>query len=75
MGISEDSCFAIKPWEKINLIDINIIIENGYCFCMGVFDLFPLSKDEITKVAFTFILVKNVNDILKIKVHHSSPII
>ena len=75
VGISEDSCFAIKPWEKINLIDINIIIENGYCFCMGVFDLFPLSKDEITKVAFTFILVKNVNDILKIKVHHSSPII
>ena len=74
-GISEDSGFAIKPWEKIDLIDINIIIENGYCFCMGVFDLFPLSKDEITKVAFTFILVKDANDSLKIKVHHSSPII
>ena len=74
-NISEDNGFAIKPWEKIDLLDINIIIENGYCFCMGVLELFPLSKDESTKVAFTFILVKDTNDNLKIKVHHSSPII
>ena len=74
-NISEDNGFAIKPWEKIDLLDINIIIENGYCFCMGVLELFPLSKDESTKVAFTFILVKDTNDKLKIKVHHSSPII
>ena len=74
-NISEDNGFAIKPWEKIDLLDINIIIENGYCFCMGVLELFPLSKDEKTKVAFTFILVKDTNDNLKIKVHHSSPII
>ena len=74
-NISEDNGFAIKPWEKIDLLDINIIIENGYCFCMGVLELFPLSKDESTKVAFTFMLVKDTNDKLKIKVHHSSPII
>ena len=74
-SISEDNGFAIKPWEKIDLIDINLIIENGYCFCMGVMDLFPLSRDENIKVAFTFILVKDSNDNLKIKVHHSSPII
>ena len=74
-NISEDNGFAIKPWEKIDLLDINIIIENGYCFCMGVLELFPLSKDKNTKVAFTFILVKDTNDKLKIKVHHSSPII
>ena len=74
-SVSEDNGFAIKPWEKIDLIDINIIIENGYCFCMGVLDLFPLSRDENIKVAFTFILVKDTNDSLKIKVHHSSPII
>ena len=42
---------------------------------MGVLDLFPLSRDENIKVAFTFILVKDTNDSLKIKVHHSSPII
>ena len=42
---------------------------------MGVLELFPLSKDESTKVAFTFMLVKDTNDSLKIKVHHSSPII
>ena len=74
-NISEDNGFAIKPWEKIDLLDINIIIENGYCFCMGVLELFTLSKDESTKVAFTFMLVKDTNDNLKIKVHHSSPII
>ena len=74
-NISEDNGFAIKPWEKIDLLDINIIIENGYCFCMGILELFPLSKDESTKVAFTFMLVKDTNDSLKIKVHHSSPII
>ena len=74
-NITEDNGFAIRPWEKIGLLDINIIIENGYCFCMGVLELFPLSKDEKTKVAFTFILVKDTNDNLKIKVHHSSPII
>ena len=74
-NISEDNGFAIKPWKKIDLLDINIIIEIGYCFCMGVLELFPLSKDESTKVAFTFILVKDTNDSLKIKVHHSSPII
>ena len=74
-NISEDNGFAIKPWEKIDLLDINIIIENGYCFCMGVLELFPLPKDENTKVAFTFMLVKDANNNLKIKVHHSSPII
>ena len=74
-NIPEDNGFAIKPWEKIDLLDINIIIENGYCFCMGVLELFPLSKDKNTKVAFTFMLVKDTNDKLKIKVHHSSPII
>ena len=74
-NISEDNGFAIKPWKKIDLLDINIIIENGYCFCMGVLELFPLSKDQSTKVAFTFMLVKDTNDSLKIKVHHSSPII
>ncbi len=74
-NIPEDNGFAIKPWEKIDILDINIIIENGYCFCMGVLELFPLSKGENTKVAFTFMLVKDSNDNLKIKVHHSSPII
>ena len=74
-SISEDNGFAIKPWKKIDLIDINIIIENGYCFCMGVLDLLPLSRDENIKVAFTFILVKDANDSLKIKLHHSSQII
>jgi len=74
-NISEDNGFAIKPWKKIDLLDINIIIEIGYCFCMGVLELFPLSKNENTKVAFTFMLVKDTNDKLKIKVHHSSPII
>ena len=33
----------------------------------------PLNEDEVTKVAFTFIFTE-INDSIKIKVHHSSPV-
>ena len=41
---------------------------------MGIFKLKPVNKKEIISVAFTFVFTEN-NDTLKIKVHHSSPII
>ena len=41
---------------------------------MGIFKLKPVKKEKIISVAFTFVFTKN-NDNLKIKVHHSSPII
>ena len=74
-GINEDNGFAIKPWKEIDLLNLNLIIENNYCFAMGVLELFPLSDNNNIKIAFTFVLVKDINNSIKIKVHHSSPIL
>ena len=71
--ISEDSGFAIKPWEDIKASELNFIIEDNLCAVMGVFSLKPLNSENKTKITFTFILVKD-NDKFKIKVHHSSEI-
>ena len=40
---------------------------------MGILSFKPVDIDEITMVAFTFLVVI-VDESLKIKVHHSSPI-
>tara|TARA_B100000929_G_C15245664_1_gene331416 strand:+ start:93 stop:557 length:465 start_codon:yes stop_codon:yes gene_type:complete len=69
--ISEDSGFAIKPWEDIKTSEINFLIEDSLCAVMGILNLKPLNSENETKIAFTFILVKD-NDELKIKIHHSS---
>ena len=72
-SIQEDYGFALKPWEKITIEELNILEENGLKVAMGLFHRKPLKIDEITSVAFTFVFTED-NDILKIKVHHSSPI-
>ena len=72
-NIQEDYGFALKPWEKITIEELNILEENGLKVAMGLFNLKPVKIDEITSVAFTFVFTED-NDILKIKVHHSSPI-
>ena len=72
--IDEDYGFAIKPWEKILIDELNILEENKLTIAMGIFKLKPVKKEKIISVAFTFVFTKN-NDNLKIKVHHSSPII
>ena len=73
-SVSEDSGFAIKPWESIKVSDINFLIEDSLYAVMGVLNLKLQNSKDITKIAFTFILVKN-NDELKIKIHHSSELI
>ena len=73
-NIEEDHGFALKPWEKILIDELNILEENELIISMGIFKLKPVNKKEIISVAFTFVLTEN-NDTLKIKVHHSSPII
>ena len=68
--IDEDKGFAIQEWKSINTDQINILIEDKLIIAMGVLSF---KSDEVLKVAFTFIL-KESNSVLKIKVHHSSPI-
>ena len=70
---SEDSGFAIKPWEDIKASEVSFLLEDNLCAVMGVLHLKPLNSENKTKIAFTFILVKD-NDKFKIKVHHSSEI-
>ena len=71
--ISEDNGFALKPWEKIRLEELNIIEENNSMVVMGILNFKPLNLEEITMIAFTFLLI-NTDESLKIKVHHSSPL-
>ena len=67
-------CIRDRPWEKILIDELNILEENELIISMGIFKLKPVNKKEIISVAFTFVFTEN-NDTLKIKVHHSSPII
>ena len=71
--VAEDNGFALKPWEDIKLEELNTIEENNLMVAMGILSFKPVDIDEITKVAFTFLVVI-VEKSLKIKVHHSSPI-
>lgn len=72
--IIEDNGFAIKPWKSIEPLEIHINIEDNFSIAMGVLELWPFSDENPTKIAFTFILDEFDNGI-KIKAHHSSPII
>ena len=72
-NISEDKGFALKPWETIELDEVNFLLEDNFTASMGTFLFKPLNEDEVTKVAFTFIFTQ-INNSLKIKVHHSSPV-
>ena len=71
--VPEDSGFAIKPWESIDLAEVNYLIENNFSAVMGALHLKPLDSETISIIAFTFVLEK-YNDSIKIKIHHSSEI-
>ena len=72
--IDEDKGFALKPWEKNDLEECHILQEKDFIGVMGSLLFKPIDVDEITKVAFTFILIE-AEESLKIKIHHSSPIL
>ena len=72
-SIKEDNGFALKPWESIDLVEVNSIEEDSLTIAMGTFNFKPVNQDVITLVAFTFLLLKD-KDSFKIKVHHSSPV-
>ena len=71
--ISEDKGFALKPWKTIEVDELNCLLEDNFLASMGTLFFEPSNEDEVTKVAFTFIFTE-INDSIKIKVHHSSPV-
>jgi len=71
---SEDTGFALKAYESIDINETNTIIEKDLIAIMGVLDFKLINSDESMRVAFTFVL-KSSETGLKIKVHHSSLII
>jgi hypothetical protein len=71
---SEDTGFALKAYESIDINETNTIIEKDLIVIMGVLDFKLINSDESMRVAFTFVL-KSSESGLKIKVHHSSLII
>ena len=71
--IEEDNGFALKPWESIDLVELNSIEETSLKVAMGAFKFKPMNQNETTLVAFTFFLIEDGSS-FKIKVHHSSPV-
>ena len=71
---SEDNGFALKPWEEINLQELNILNEENLSTVMGTLSFKPVSSSETTLVAFTFVFCLEEGEI-KIKIHHSSPVL
>ena len=71
--VTEDNGFALKPWEKIELNELNVINDEKNKIAMGTFNFKPLKQDQFTLVAFTFFFTTSDGS-LKIKVHHSSPV-
>ena len=71
--ISEDKGFALKPWKTIEVDELNFLLEDNLLASMGILLFKPSNEDKVTKVAFTFIFTE-INDFIKIKVHHSSPV-
>ena len=70
---SEDNGFALKPWKEINLQELNILNEKDLSSAMGTLLFKSASSDDTTLVAFTFVFC-NEEGIVKIKIHHSSPV-
>ena len=71
---SEDTGFALRAYESIDINETNTIIEKDLIAIMGVLDFKLINSDESMRVAFTFVL-KSSESGLKIKIHHSSLII
>ena len=71
--ISEDNGFALKPWGSIQLAELNTLIEEDLTAAMGTLKFKHYEIEETALVAFTFIFRK-IDETLKIKVHHSSPV-
>ena len=72
--INEDNGFALKPWEQIELDELTVLEEENLLAAMGTLKFKPLNSEAIYLVAFTFCFIV-IKDSLKIKIHHSSPVL
>ena len=72
--INEDNGFALKPWEQIELDELTILEEENLLAAMGTLKFKPLNSEAISLVAFTFCFIV-IKGSLKIKIHHSSPVL
>ena len=66
--------FLLKLNKKINLQELNILNEENLSTAMGTLSFKPVSSSETTLVAFTFVFCLEDGEI-KIKIHHSSPVL
>jgi hypothetical protein len=71
---TEDNGFALKPWKEVNLKELNILNEENLSSAMGTLSFKPVSSSDTILVAFTFVFCLEEEEI-KIKIHHSSPIL
>ena len=72
--INEDNGFALKPWERIELDELKVLEEENLLAAMGTLKFKPLNSEAISLVAFTFCFIV-IKGSLKIKIHHSSPVL
>ena len=72
--INEDNGFALKPWEQIELDELTILEEENLLAAMGTLKFKPFNSEAISLIAFTFCFIV-IEGSLKIKIHHSSPVL
>ena len=72
--INEDNGFALKPWEQIELDELKVLEEENLLAAMGTFKFKPFNSEAISLIAFTFCFIV-IEGSLKIKIHHSSPVL
>ena len=72
--VAEDNGFALKPWERISLEELNIIDEEKLIVAQGSLRFKAANSEHTALVALTLVFI-DVDGALKIKIHHSSPVV
>ena len=67
----EDRGFALAPWKKIVFNNNKVYIDHSLALAMGEYE-FTDTKNQTTKVEYSFGYIKNDDGKLKIVLHHSS---
>ncbi len=70
-NFSEDTGFALQPWDDVKFDNAGFIIKDDYAVAMGTYYFISKDNDPV-KVEYTFGYFKDKNNKLKINLHHSS---